>query len=115
MERIALIPIAEVKKDRFTIIDHGKVSIGIIKVEGGVKCYLNSCPHAGAPICMGKVSKIITGNKHNEKVAGNELIVKCPWHGWEFHIKTGQSYLPGLGKLVALKSEVIDGQVVVYL
>ena len=44
--------------------------------KSGNFCALDGiCPHAGGPLAKGK----LTGD-----------IVTCPWHGWQFHIHTGQ-------------------------
>ena len=40
------------------------------------------CPHQGGPLAKGAVS---------EGAAG--CIVTCPWHGWQFDLKTGQQQI----------------------
>ena len=56
----------------------------------------NSCPHYGAQLCEGFV---------------RNGTVMCPWHGWQFDVKTGKSMtMPGRDvKSFAVKVE--DGQV----
>ena len=68
-------------------------SIGIFNVNGEFFALLNRCPHAGAELCMGTV----TGLRRAEKPGEYEWdrageIVRCPWHGWEFDIRTGRSW-----------------------
>ena len=37
-------------------------------------------------------------------------MIKCPWHGWEFDIRTGQSWCdPGKTRVRAYDASAIDG------
>lgn len=54
---------------------------------------LNRCPHRGAKLCKGRFIANITSDAVGEyQFHGEERLLACPWHGWEFDIKTGQSY-----------------------
>lgn len=106
----------ELDTSSFKIFQIGKVSLGIILYEGNVKCYLNICPHAGAPVCIGKVSYLksaavpfLTDFDRDRKV------VSCPWHGYEFNIADGKSVVEGCGKLIPVKTEVIGKSIFVLL
>ena len=68
-------------------------SIGIFNINGTYYALRNLCPRQFAPLCKGPV----TG--YNAPSAVGEFrwckegeIIRCPWHGWEFDIRTGQSY-----------------------
>jgi nitrite reductase/ring-hydroxylating ferredoxin subunit len=51
------------------------------------------CPHEGAELCEGKVAAFANANGPGEYFMEDErVMVRCPWHGWEFDLKTGQSY-----------------------
>ena len=54
---------------------------------------LDRCPHQGGSLCAGVSTGLLRSNKpgHYETVRAGEF-VRCPWHGWEFDIRTGQSY-----------------------
>lgn len=67
-------------------------SIGVFNIQGVFYALRNVCPHQFAPLCLGK----ITG--HCEESPVGEFhwirdgeILRCPWHAWEFDIKTGKS------------------------
>jgi nitrite reductase/ring-hydroxylating ferredoxin subunit len=67
-------------------------SIGILNIEGNYFALRNSCPHQGAPLCLGKITGTTLASKPFEVDYGREdEIIKCPWHGWEFEIATGRS------------------------
>lgn len=74
------------------IIQVGRKSIGVFNINGEYFAVLNVCPHQLAPLCEGR----ICGNTPNSPVGEYLLeregeIIRCPWHGWEFDIKTGRS------------------------
>jgi nitrite reductase/ring-hydroxylating ferredoxin subunit len=50
----------------------------IYNVEGVISAIDGICPHQGGPLAEGTVE-------------GNT--VTCPWHGWQFNIRTGQTPL----------------------
>jgi 3-phenylpropionate/trans-cinnamate dioxygenase ferredoxin subunit len=72
---------------------------------------LDKCPHEGASLCMGLrigVSRSSTVGVFEHSRAGE--MVRCPWHGWEFDIRTGQSYCdPSKVRVRTFEVAVMDG------
>lgn len=68
-------------------------SIGVFNVDGEFFAIRNRCPHQGAPLCEGKLWGVLTADTpgHFEYHAGKEILT-CIWHGWEFSLRTGQSW-----------------------
>lgn len=68
-------------------------SIGIFNVDGRFYGLLNRCPHQGAELCRGSVLGKLDADAPGELHWTNETyMLQCPWHGWEYDLKTGQSY-----------------------
>ena len=75
------------------IVDINGRSIGIFNLNGAFYALLNRCPHAGAPLCAGTVTGLRSAKKPGSYTWDRPgEIIRCPWHGWEFDIKTGQSW-----------------------
>jgi 3-phenylpropionate/trans-cinnamate dioxygenase ferredoxin subunit len=73
------------------IVDVKGRSIGIYNVKGEFYAIRNVCPHQGAELCRGITTSLITSNGPGEFCFEREgEIVRCPWHFWEFDVKTGQ-------------------------
>ena len=86
--KVSEIPVGEHK-----IVDVAGRSIGIFNVHGEFYAVRNSCPHQGGPLCEGKVSGFLTAKVPGEfEYSRRGEILRCPWHGWEFDVKTGQSW-----------------------
>jgi nitrite reductase/ring-hydroxylating ferredoxin subunit len=78
------------------VVDIGETSVGIFRVEGKLYAYLNVCMHMGGPACQGKILPRVLDVLDDQKRAlgqtwdESDPHVVCPWHGFEYSIKTGQ-------------------------
>jgi nitrite reductase/ring-hydroxylating ferredoxin subunit len=68
-------------------------SIGVFNVGGEYYAIRNRCPHQGAPLCEGKLwgalKSDLPGTFEYNPVKD---ILACIQHGWEFSVRTGQSW-----------------------
>lgn len=84
----------------------GRTEIGLFNVGGQFRAYRNACPHAGAPVCLGRVSGTPLPSKVYEYIYGREgCILRCPWHGWEFDLKTGEHIVDPQTRLKEVRVE----------
>jgi nitrite reductase/ring-hydroxylating ferredoxin subunit len=67
--------------------------IAIFNIKGEFFGLLNRCPHQGANLCEGPLIGLAQSKNPGEiEYTRAGEILRCPWHGWEFDIRTGQSY-----------------------
>jgi nitrite reductase/ring-hydroxylating ferredoxin subunit len=67
--------------------------IGIFNVRGEFFALRNRCPHQGGPVCEGRLAGFVTGSAPGEyRYSRPGEVLRCPWHGWEFDVRTGQSW-----------------------
>lgn len=67
-------------------------SIGVFNIKGELYALRNNCPHQGAKLCEGKIQGVMLPSEPGEFLYGRDgEILRCPWHGWEFDIRTGKS------------------------
>ena len=67
--------------------------VGIFNVRGTYSAIVNWCPQEGGPICSGYVTGTVTTEAENGWIprwVRDGEIVCCPWHGYEFDIRTGK-------------------------
>ncbi len=75
------------------IVEVAGRSIGVFHINGEFFALRNRCPHQGGPLCEGKLGSWIEASAPGEyDVSRANEIIRCPWHGWEFDVRTGQSY-----------------------
>ena len=82
-----------------------------INVHGEFYALRNRCPHQGGALCKGRVSGFVTANVPGEyEYTRKGEILRCPWHGWEYDIKTGQSWVdPSSVRVRSYEVEVAQG------
>jgi nitrite reductase/ring-hydroxylating ferredoxin subunit len=94
------------------IVEIARRSIGVFNVKGRFYAIRNKCPHASGPMCEGITSGLATSNEpgHYDYIMRGEII-RCPWHGWEYEIATGQSWFdPSKTRVAAYPAEVEAGR-----
>ncbi len=75
-EWIKALAASEIPKGGAKKIEVGTKEIALFNVDGTFFAMDEMCPHRGGPLSEGQVE-------------GG--VVSCPWHGWEFEVKTGIS------------------------
>jgi nitrite reductase/ring-hydroxylating ferredoxin subunit len=70
------------------------VEVGVFKVDGELYAWYNNCAHMRGPICQGRIFKKVVepvADDHTTRsLAFSETKhIVCPWHGYEFDLKTG--------------------------
>lgn len=84
---------ADVPEGGSIVVTVGRREIGIFRVDGQFYGLLNRCPHLGGPLCAGQiVTDVVSTMPGDVRSRPGRTFVTCPWHNWEFDIKTGQSY-----------------------
>ena len=78
---------------RIRILDVAGKSIGFYRRGREVYGVLNVCPHRAAPICRGEVRGTMLPCAPGEPLQYGlkGWVLRCPWHGWEYDIRSGQS------------------------
>ncbi len=68
--------------------------IGIFNLNGEYFALLNRCPHEGGPLCQGRRTALFESKRPGTFITSRPgEMLRCPWHGWEFDIRTGRSYI----------------------
>ena len=93
MARHILGPVSAFPPGTRKILEIAGRSIGIFSLESGFYALKNQCPHQGAALCTGQLGSAVTSDKPGDyRVDRAGEILRCPWHGWEFDLRTGQSW-----------------------
>jgi nitrite reductase/ring-hydroxylating ferredoxin subunit len=67
--------------------------IGVFNLDGAYYALINRCPHQGAALCTGAiVSRLEAPMPGEYRLSQSGSMLRCPWHCWEFDIRTGQSW-----------------------
>jgi nitrite reductase/ring-hydroxylating ferredoxin subunit len=67
--------------------------IALFNVGGHYFAFFNRCPHAGASLRSGKIVRRVEASEPGTyRLAPDLTMLRCPWHGWQFDIATGQAW-----------------------
>jgi nitrite reductase/ring-hydroxylating ferredoxin subunit len=92
--RYVVARVDEIGPGKRKIIDVAGRSIGIFNIDGEFFALRNRCPHQGGPLCSGILwGSVISNGPGDYQYSRPGEIVRCPWHGWEFDVRTGQSWV----------------------
>jgi nitrite reductase (NADH) small subunit len=95
IKSVVVATVDEVQPGRCKIVEVDGQSIGLYNLGDEYRAVLNVCPHAFAPICLGQIrgttEPTSTPGEHRWHKEGE--IVACPWHGWEFDLRTGETWV----------------------
>ncbi|MDF2663137.1 MAG: Rieske [2Fe-2S] protein [Paenibacillus sp.] len=82
--------VSEIPPGSKKMVEAGGRSIGVYNISGQFYALRNVCPHQGAELCKGLVKPYVSSSGPGSFEYEREgEIVRCPWHQWEFDIKTG--------------------------
>ena len=93
MKRQVVARAADVPPGGCKLITVAGREIGVFNVGGKYFALANRCPHEGGPLCQGRIGPLIQSDGPGSyRLERDKEFLRCPWHGWEFDIRTGKSW-----------------------
>ena len=94
--RVVVAPLSRFPDGERRIVEVGSRSIGVFRVGESFYGIRNRCPHQGGPLCLGHVlGDAVADAPGSARISSDPLRIACPWHGWEYDLDSGQSFLGG--------------------
>ena len=110
MTKYVVATVDEIPPGDRKILELGGREIGVFNVRGEFFAVLNRCPHQGGPLCKGNTHGFLRPSGVGEFVYTRQgEILRCPWHGWEYDLRTGQSWFDPAHVLVRRYEVSIEG------
>jgi nitrite reductase/ring-hydroxylating ferredoxin subunit len=105
--------------DRGLIVEIDGRRIGLFRVGDEVHAILNVCPHQGGPVGGGGLFPTTRAKVEDGRVVESldydTMVVCCPWHGWEFDIRTGVCTADASRRVMRYPVAVRGGEIVVTM
>ncbi|HVY51197.1 MAG TPA: Rieske (2Fe-2S) protein [Devosia sp.] len=71
--------------------------IVVFNVKGEYFALLDKCPHNGGSLAQGVITGLLQSDEPGKYSYSRQgEVIRCPWHGWEFDIRTGKSFCSGI-------------------
>jgi nitrite reductase/ring-hydroxylating ferredoxin subunit len=115
MARYVVAGVDELPPGTRKIVDVAGRQIGVFNIGGEFFALRNRCPHQGGPLCEGRLAGRLEAEAPGEPFRYTRAgeILRCPWHAWEYDIRTGQSWFdPAKVRVRAYEVDVAPGAAV---
>jgi 3-phenylpropionate/trans-cinnamate dioxygenase ferredoxin subunit len=113
MAKHVVAEVEEIPPGERKIVEIGGRSIGVFNVAGEFYALRNTCPHQGGPLCQGRLTGFVMARVPGEYTYTRKgEILRCPWHGWEFDVKTGQSWFDPMQTRVRAYPVTVESRIV---
>jgi 3-phenylpropionate/trans-cinnamate dioxygenase ferredoxin subunit len=112
MSKYVVAGASEIEPGERKIVELEGRKIGVFNVDGEYFALLDQCPHAGAALCsFGTVFGVSDAEKPDGDISyERNRAIRCPWHAWEYDIRTGESFFdPRNARVRKYEVEVVPG------
>jgi 3-phenylpropionate/trans-cinnamate dioxygenase ferredoxin subunit len=97
MGRHVVAPAAEFPPGTRRRIEVDGRGIVVFNVKGAYFALLDKCPHNGGSLAQGVLTGLLQSAEPGAySYTRQGEVIRCPWHGWEFDIRTGRSFCSGI-------------------
>lgn len=95
MSEVAVAALDDIPDGDHRIYKVGALEVGVFRQQDKVYAWENRCPHAGGPVCQGKiyrkVEEVLDADRRSLGLRFSQTAqIVCPWHGFEFDVATGR-------------------------
>jgi nitrite reductase/ring-hydroxylating ferredoxin subunit len=92
MRKHVIGPARELPPGSRKLVDIDGRAIVIFNINGELFALLNRCPHQGGNLSEGRLIGLVEATEPGVyRYSRHGEILRCPWHGWEFDVRTGKS------------------------
>lgn len=112
MAKYIVANVADLEPGQRMVVELDGRSVGVFNVDGEFYALLDQCPHAGAALCsFGTLFGKSEAEAPDKPITyERSRSIRCPWHQWEFDIRTGESfYDPANARVRKYSVEVVEG------
>lgn len=78
-------------------------------LDGSVHALADRCAHAGARLSSGRLLQKVVGDDVDEYRLTDELVLRCPWHGYEYELSSGRCIADPANVGVRAYTLVVEG------
>ncbi len=93
MARHVVAAVGEIKPGGRKLVRLDDRAIVVFNLGGEFFALGDRCPHKGGSLSQGKLTGLVQSSEPGEyRYSRRGEILRCPWHSWEFDVRTGRSW-----------------------
>lgn len=92
-------------------VDVAGKGLAIVRLGAEFFALADRCPHGGARLSGGRFASVVESDGPGDyRLCRKDEMIRCPWHGWEYDVRTGQSWSdPKATRTRAFAAETLEG------
>lgn len=92
MARHVVAAVADFPPGSRRLVQAGERRIAVFNLGGEYVAINDRCPHGGGSLSAGVLTGLVESDRPGcYRYARRGEILRCPWHAWEFDLRTGRS------------------------
>jgi nitrite reductase/ring-hydroxylating ferredoxin subunit len=92
VRRHVIAAVSELPPGSRKVVEIAGRAIAVFNIRGEFFAVLNRCPHQGGALGEGELIGLVESSEPGQyRFTRSGEILRCPWHGWEFDLRTGRS------------------------
>jgi nitrite reductase/ring-hydroxylating ferredoxin subunit len=93
MARHVVAAVGEIAPGGRKLVQVGGRAVVVFNLGGEFFALGDRCPHKGGSLSQGKLTGLVESSAPGEyRYSRRGEILRCPWHSWEFDVRTGRSW-----------------------
>jgi nitrite reductase/ring-hydroxylating ferredoxin subunit len=93
MARHVVAAVGEIAPGDRKLVKVGGRAVVVFNLGGEFFALGDRCPHKGGSLSQGKLTGLVESSEPGEyRYSRRGEILRCPWHSWEFDVRTGRSW-----------------------
>ena len=93
MPRHVVARLSEIPSGTRKLVHVGGRDVVVLNINDQLFALSDKCPHKGGSLSRGKLTGAVTSSAPGTyEYSRPGEILRCPWHGWEFDVRTGRSW-----------------------
>jgi nitrite reductase/ring-hydroxylating ferredoxin subunit len=93
MAKHVVAPVADIPPGGRKLVEVNGRAIVVFNLNGEFFALNNRCPHRGGNLSQGVTTSLVESAEPGQyRTSRPGEIIRCPWHSWEFDIRTGKSW-----------------------
>jgi 3-phenylpropionate/trans-cinnamate dioxygenase ferredoxin subunit len=112
MARYVVAPVGEIPPGERKVVEAGEGRrVVVFNLGGEFFALLDRCPHQGGRLSQGKLCALVESPEPGVfRYARKGEMLRCPWHQWEFDVRTGRSWFdPNRTRVRAYPAHIESG------
>lgn len=118
MPEVVVATVASFEDPGKRVFDINGKEVGVFRLGSDFYAYENRCPHLQGPACQGilvpKTEESLTSDGHStgRHFSDDTMHFACPWHGFEFNVRTGRHPTHSSYRLKPVPLKIINDAIV---